>query len=174
MSADGLSAVKEPEDLAGLLSTLGLLLHRWSILEKTLSEEIKRFRMAGGDTETSLRIRGSVSERLGEWRALISQRTRRDAAMAEAVSALSTRIERNRRDRNLITKDFEGVAPRNNEQEASISCGGPLSGHSASATRTFSLSELRALVQEIDACSDQLAELGAAIRLGKSDHGRFR
>jgi hypothetical protein len=167
MSADLLRVVEEPEGLAELLATLGLLLYRWSILEQTLSEEIKRFRMAGGDSEASLRIRGSTSERLGEWRALVSQRTRRDAAMAAAVSALSTRIERNRRDRNLIARDFEGATPASSGNEASISCGGPLSGHTASTMRTFSLTELRGLAQEIDGCSEQLRILGANILKGK-------
>ncbi len=109
MSVDA-QLVEEPEGLRELLTMLGLLLYRWSAVEQTLTEEIKRFRIAGGGSEASLRLRGSTSERLGEWRALLSQRTRRDAPTAEAVSALSTRIERNRRDRNLIAKDLEGVA----------------------------------------------------------------
>jgi hypothetical protein len=168
MSANMLSVVEEPEGLAELLSTLGLLLYRWSVLDQTLSEEIKHFRMEGGDSEASLRIRGSAGERLGEWRALISQRTRRDPKMAEAVSALSMRIERSRRDRHLIATDFQGIAGHTSDIEAGIRCGGPLSGHSASAVRTFSLSELRELVHEIDACSDELQELGAASRLRRS------
>jgi hypothetical protein len=79
-----LSVVEEPEGLAELLSTLGLLLYRWSVLDQKLSEEIKHFRMEGGDSEASLRIRGSAGERLGEWRALISQRTRRSLRLCRA------------------------------------------------------------------------------------------
>ena len=112
-----MNSPEDPDGLHELLTTLGLLLYRWSVFEQTLSQEIKRFRLAGGDSEANLRIRGSASERVGEWQALIGQRARRDASLAEAVSELSTRIERNRRNRNLIAKDFEAVAEPENHHE---------------------------------------------------------
>lgn len=166
MSSQPLVSVGEPNGLSDLLTTLGMLLYRWSVLESTLWDEVRRFRMAGGDSESSLqRVRGSAGERLGEWRALISQKTRRDAEMAKAVSTLSTRIERHRRDRNLIARDFEGVVQL--ERELAIACGGPLSGHSTSTMRKFTLPELRDLVQEIDACAECLLALGEKIRQRK-------
>jgi hypothetical protein len=154
---------EDPDGLHELLTMLGLLLYRWSVFEQALSQEIKRFRLAGGDSEASLRVRASASERLGEWQALIGQRARRDAALAKTVSELSTRIQRNRRNRNLIACDFEAVAPASSGKEASISCSGPLSGQPASTMRSFTVTELQRLVQDIDACSEQLIELGAEV-----------
>jgi hypothetical protein len=142
-----------------------LLLHRWSLLEFALVNEIKKFRLKGGDSATStLRIRGSTSERLGEWRALISQKTRRDPELAAAVASLSTLIERLRRDRDAITQHFEKVGNAPGELEARIFFTGPLSGHAASAIRSINLAELNALIGDVDGCRDELEKLGQKAR----------
>ncbi|HEV2745678.1 MAG TPA: hypothetical protein VGW34_00075 [Allosphingosinicella sp.] len=146
------------ERLGGLMASIGWLFFHWSALETTLVDEVRRLRIAGGDTgNTLVRIRGTLSERLAEWRALISLRSRGDRQLAQAVADLSTQIERLQRLRNLIAQNFAGAS---DEDQPVLFCADKnLSPPTAEAKR-FTLSEMEALIDDVRACRDRLLEFG--------------
>ncbi|MDT9600164.1 hypothetical protein [Sphingosinicella rhizophila] len=144
-----------------LMCCVGHLLYEWSMLEKALVDEIRRFRTKGGDTGTSLRIRSSATERLAEWRALLSRPARRDQQLADEVADLSSSFERLRRDRNLIAHHFEGAAEAADTRQPFITCGMP---HAAGSGRDFARADLLGMIDQIRNCGARLTKLGAKVR----------
>ena len=69
-----------------LMMSLGYVMLHWSQLERAVLDEIKRLRSAEGDTgESSIRARGAFTERLAEWRAVVSLKSRRNLKAAKKV-----------------------------------------------------------------------------------------
>lgn len=144
-----------------LMCCVGHLLFEWSMLERALVDEIRRYRTKVGDTGTSLRIRSSAAERLAEWRALLSRPARRNHQLADEVADLSSTFERLRRDRNLIAHQFEGAAEAADTRQPYITCGTP---HVSGPSRSFARADLLNMIDEIRNCDARLLALGAKVR----------
>ncbi len=104
-------------ELDTLMSELGYILLEGSLLERAVLNDIKRLRMVDGDSgETSIRTRGVFSERLAEWRALVSLKSRRNPAASLEVGEIASQAERLCRTRNLLTHHFAGVETSEDEK----------------------------------------------------------
>lgn len=149
------------------MRSLGYVMLHWSLLERAFLADIRRLRMVDGDSgETSIRARGAFSERLAEWRALMSLKTRRNQEAAQEVGELSTLAERLRRQRNLIAEHFAGATTASEEGGPAIfvSEGGPASLRSTQ--QGFDQSSLDALIAEMDGCRSRIAGLADMLRAG--------
>lgn len=97
-------------DTDPLMKALGYLLLNWSMLERAVIDDIKRLRLSDGDSGmTTARARGSFNERLAEWRALVSLKSRRNPEAAREVAEIGNLAEQLCRTRNLISHHFVGV-----------------------------------------------------------------
>lgn len=102
------TAVHSDQDT--LMKTLGYVLLNWSILERAVIDDIKRLRLSDGDSgTTTARARGSFNERLAEWRALVSLKSRRNPEAAHEVAEIANLAEQLCRSRSLIAHHFAGV-----------------------------------------------------------------
>ncbi len=146
-----------PTAFAKLMESVGLLLFHWSRLEEALVEDIRRLRAEGGGSQTSIvRVRGSFSERLAEWRALLSLKSRRNPTLAEAVLAVANRLERLRQKRNLVAHQFAGAAI--DYGETFVICAAVGGGTSGDFTR-LSQTELSTIIGEMVECADEVRRL---------------
>ena len=151
-----------PSDPAfeALMAKVGRLLYHWSLLDQALIADIRRLRSEGGDLQTSvLRVRGSFSERLAEWRALLSLKSRRNPPLAHAMLEVANQAERLRQKRNQVAHHFAGASARPEDGEPSIYC---VEGDRAAATGDagrMTASELTALIAEMDACRERVASI---------------
>lgn len=143
-----------------LMASVGSLLYHWCQLDQVLIEDIRRLRSEGGDVQTTvLRVRGSFSERLAEWRALLSLKSRRNPRLAEAVLDVSNQVERLRQKRNLIAQHFSGASTRREDGEPFISCSeGDRGALNASVVR-ITQSELTALINEMERCCQRVTRI---------------
>lgn len=143
-----------------LMCSMGYVMLHWSLLERAFLEDIRRLRMGDGDSgESSIRARGAFSERLAEWRALMSLKTRRNPEAALEVGELATLAERLRRQRNLIGQHFVGAMAGDSDGGPAIliSEGGVSSMRSAQQPLTqAALDGLRA---EMDDCRRRITLL---------------
>jgi hypothetical protein len=141
------------------MRAVGYVMLHWSELERAVLGDIKRLRMADGDSgETSKRARGSFSERLAEWRALVSLKSRRNPAAANEVGEIATQAERLRRARNLIAQHFAGVEDHEgNEIQILVSENG-ISSLRSSQTG-FNLSQLNELITEMQQIRSRILRL---------------
>ena len=130
------------------MASVGTLIFYWSLLEAELADDIRRLRSGSGDVPA--RMRGSFSEQLAEWRALVGLKVRRNQALAEAVFTLANQIEGLRQKRNLVTHHFAGASARPEDGEPHIVCRQGERGNTKAITITQS--ELTALIEEIDRC----------------------
>lgn len=166
-------ASPEDDDMDRLMRSLGYVLLHWSLLERAFLADIRRLRMVEGDSgETSIRARGAFSERLAEWRALMSLKSRRSQQAAQEVGDLSTLAERLRRQRNLIAQHFAGATTASDE-------GGPAifvseSGPAAlrSTQQAFDQSALDSLIREMDCCRQRIAGLADMLVADDGTGGR--
>ena len=144
------SSEQEPENAETdkLMMSLGYVMLHWSLLERAVLDDIRRLRKVDGDNETSVRARGSFSERLAEWRALVSLKSRRNPAAATEVGEIASQAERLRRMRNLIAHHFTGAEEtESGERQVLVSEGG-ISSLRASQT-AFSTAQLDTLISEM-------------------------
>lgn len=144
-----------------LMASVGKVLFHWSLLDEALIEDIRRLRSESGSVQTSmLRVRGSFSERLAEWRALLSLKSRRNPPLAEAVLIAANQVERLRQKRNLIAHHFVGASAAGEGGEPFIVC---FEGDRGANTGTgrISQSELTALIGEMDQCRRRITEIEA-------------
>lgn len=140
-----------------LMASIGYLLHGWHRLETVLVEEIRRLRLEGGDTGKNLvRVRGSLSERLAEWAALLGLRNRGNRQFAQTVAELSSQIERLRRMRDLIARSFAGAVPARDGAEPALFCADGDLSPPTTDPRRIPLSELRQTIDQIDACRQRI------------------
>ena len=139
-----------------LMASVGRVLFHWSLLDEALIEDIRRLRAASGSMQTSvLRIRGSFNERLAEWRALLSLKSRRNPPLAEAVLVASNQVERLRQKRNLIAHHFVSASAGGDGTEPYIVC---FEGERGANTGTgrITQSELTALIDEMESCRQRV------------------
>lgn len=144
-----------------LMASVGKVLFHWSLLDEALIEDIRRLRTESGSVQTSvLRIRGSFTERLAEWRALLSLKSRRNPRLAEAVLVASNQIERLRQRRNHIAHHFVGASAGDGGGEPYIVC---FEGERGANTGTgrIAQSELATLIEEMDGCRLRVMEIEA-------------
>jgi len=130
------------------MASVGNLIFYWSLLEAELADDIRRLRSGSGDLPA--RMRGSFSEQLAEWRALVSLKARRNQELAEAAFTLTNEIEGLRQKRNLVTHHFAGATARREDGEPHIVCRPGERGNSK--TIAITQSELTELIEEIDRC----------------------
>jgi hypothetical protein len=146
------------------MRSIGYVLLNWTSLESAFIDDIRRMRASDGDrAELSTRARGGFSERLAEWRALMSQKTRRNAEVAQEVGELATLAEGLRRNRLLIGQHFVGAISGDAE-------GGPAilvaEGGVSSARITqqkFAQSDLDKLIEELNDCRLRLLRLAERV-----------
>lgn len=147
-----------------LMASVGNLLFHWSLLDQALIDDIRRLRSEGGDVQTTvLRVRGSFSERLAEWRALLSLRSRRNPKLAEAVLEVSNQVERLRQKRNLVAQHLAGASARREDGEPAILCiEGDRGAPNAGAIR-ITQPELIALIREMNQCCRRVDRIDVRI-----------
>ena len=93
-----------------LLKAVGYVLLSWSLLERAVIGEIRRLRLVDGDSgATTARARGSFNERLAEWRALVSLKSRRNPEAVREVTEIASGAERLCRCRDLVANRFACV-----------------------------------------------------------------
>ena len=147
-----------------LMRSLGYVLLHWSLLENAFVVDVRRLRSGEGSfAEAPSRVRGGFSEKLAEWRALMSLKTRRTPAAAQEVGDLSTLAERLRRQRNLITQHFMGatIDPSEGEPALLVAEGGV--GSMRSSQQVVTQSELDHLIDELDDCRRRIGQLAQSL-----------
>ena len=143
-----------------LMASIGYLMHRWNGLETVLVEEIRRLRLEGGDTGKNLiRVRGSLSERLAEWAALLGLRNRGNRAFAQRVAEISSQVERLRRTRNLVSQSFAGAVEGKDGGEPAILCADGDLSPPTTEPRRIPLGELKQIIEQIDSCRDLIPRI---------------
>jgi len=143
-----------------LMASVGSLLLHWHQLDQALIDDIRRLRSEGGDVQTTmLRVRGSFSERLAEWRALLSLKSRRNPPLAEAVLDVANQVERLRQKRNLVAQHFAGASVRREDGEPAILCAEGDRGALNVSTVRITQSELSALIAEMDRCCRRVTRI---------------
>lgn len=153
-------AAMQEQAMDRLMRSLGYVMLHWSLLERAFLDDIRRLRMVEGDSgEASIRARGAFSERLAEWRALMSLKTRRLPEAAQEVGELSTLTERLRRQRTLIGQHFIGATTEPEEDGPAIFVaeGGLTSARSSQ--QAISQAALDDLIDEMDRCRERIARL---------------
>jgi hypothetical protein len=153
------------EQLDRLMRSMGYVMLHWSLLERAFLDDIRRLRMIDGDSgEASIRARGAFSERLAEWRALTSLKTRRNPEGAQEVGDLSTLAERLRRQRNLIGQHFSGATTERRDGGPAIfvSEGGVAS--IKSSQQPITQESLDQLIAEMDDCRRRISRLADVLR----------
>ncbi len=147
-----------------LMRSLGYVLLHWSLLEHAFIDDIKRLRTGEGNfAESSARVRGGFSEKLAEWRALMSLKTRRDPDAAQEVGDLSTLAERLRRQRNLIAQHFMGATSDVAEGEPALLLAEGGVGSMRSSQQVVTQSQLDQLIAEQDNCRRRITALAEMI-----------
>ncbi|HEY0115852.1 MAG TPA: hypothetical protein VGB54_09035 [Allosphingosinicella sp.] len=147
-----------------LMQSLGYVLLHWSLLEHAFISDIRRLRTGEGNfSESSARVRGGFSEKLAEWRALMSLKTRRNPEAAQEVGELSTLAERLRRQRNLIAQHFMGATTDANEGEPALLVAEGGVGSLRSSQQVVTQSELDQLIAELDDCRSRISRLAAMV-----------
>lgn len=99
-----------PATFHDLMAGVGYMLFQWSMVERSLDEEILELRRAAGDIATPHIRPRSISERLGEWRALLGRGRRRSAGQHAAIDELGDRIQDALRLRNLVANGLTSAS----------------------------------------------------------------
>ena len=144
-----------------LMASVGSLMFYWSRLEDELVEDVRRLRIEIEGSASRVRGRKSFSDRMGEWRALQSQKTRRKPDRAKAVEALANEMEQLKQTRNLVAHDFSGASARPEDEEPFISCGSGDRGSPNAAPTRITQSELTKIIEAIDQCRARIRRVAA-------------
>ncbi|AUW57251.1 hypothetical protein C1T17_03240 [Sphingobium sp. SCG-1] len=95
-----------------LLCGVGRLVCAWGVLEQRLEQKISLLREAAGDVRTLCsRSRPGMGKLLGELRAMVSIRDKRNATVLGEIAELERDIQRIDRFRGLIISGFQGAEP---------------------------------------------------------------
>jgi hypothetical protein len=147
-----------------LMTAIGYLMFQWSLVEEDLQQQISHLRREGGDNlHMPNRMRATINERLGEWRALLGTRRRNGTAHAKAIEVLAERIRAAGAFRNLVGHGF--VTASAEAVEPWLSCINKSTGYSASSERRISLSGINDMIDEMGRCRAELRRFGS----GSSD-----
>ena len=65
-------------DMQQLMASVGSVMLHWCHLEDALTDTIRQLRIVSEGSANLIRVRGNFSDRLSEWRGLLSQKTRRN------------------------------------------------------------------------------------------------
>lgn len=144
--------VPAPEytDFKRLMASVGYLIFCWSQLEAELAGDIRRLRSGSGDVQAPIRLRGSFSEQLAEWRALVDLKAPRNKELSEALFNLTNEIELLRQKRNLVAHNFAAAHARPEDGEPHIVCQqGERSGRT---DIVITQTELSGFIEDIDRC----------------------
>lgn len=147
-------------EFKNLMAGIGYLMFHWSQIDVAVFEEIKRLRMSEGEHNgTSSKARGTFSERLAEWQALVSQKSRRNPQALNRLSDLARQAELLNRKRKLFVQNFTGASGINQNNDLAIyaSEGGITAPRSAQSRLTQV--ELEALIDEIRQCQSGIEGL---------------
>jgi hypothetical protein len=148
-------------DLQRLMASVGSVLLYWCFLEDALTETIRRLRTESEGSANLIRVRGSFSDRLSEWRGLLSQKTRRNPEMAEIVADLANEMEHLRGMRNRIAHNLAGAnASRDDGAEPYIWCAERESSNPAGEPNRITLADLREMAEAMDRCRGRLRTIG--------------
>lgn len=154
---DPVAGVPSPASFHDLMAGLGYMLFQWSMVERSLDDEIATLRRDAGDVaRLHLRPR-SVNERLGEWRALLERGRRRDAAQGAAIDRLGERVQDFQRLRNLVANglssaEMEGAEPV-------IRCTLGASRHGAHDEVRLAMADMLAAIDAMEAARADMARL---------------
>lgn len=144
---------RESAEFKTLMASVGYLMFHWTLLDRAVLDQIKELRMSEGENAaTSAKSRSSFSERLAEWQALVSQRSRRNPVAANLLSDLSSQAERLNRRRKLIAHHFSGASASDAQGEPSIYFSeGGIATLRSSQTR-LTQRELSVMIEEVRGC----------------------
>ena len=142
------------------MTAIGYLMFQWSLVEQELQRQICHLRREGGDNlHTPNRLRATINERLGEWRALLGTRRRGGAVQTKETEALAERIRAAGAFRNLVGHGF--VTASAEAVEPFLSCINKGSGYGASSERRISLSGINEVIDEMGRCRAELRRFGS-------------
>src|ERR1700712_3970896 len=96
-------------DMQELMASIGSVMLHWCFLEDALTDTIRQLRIVSEGSANLIRVRGNFSDRLSEWRGLLSQKTRRNPELAETVADLANEMEHLRGTRNRIAHNLAGA-----------------------------------------------------------------
>jgi hypothetical protein len=143
-----------------LMTAIGYLMFQWSLVEQELQRQIGHLRREGGDNlHMPNRLRATINERLGEWRALMGTKRRGGTAPAKATEALAERIRAAGAFRNLVGYGF--VTASAEAVEPWLSCINRGTGYSASSERRIGLSGINEMIDEMGRCRAELRRFGS-------------
>jgi hypothetical protein len=148
-------------DLQQLMASVGSVMLHWCFLEDALTDTIRRLRIASEGSANLIRVRGSFSDRLSEWRGLLSQKTRRNPELAETVADLANEMEHLRGLRNRIAHNLAGAdASRDDGAEPHIWCAERESSNPGVEPHRITLADLREMIETMDRCRHRLGSIG--------------
>lgn len=148
-------------DLQRLMASIGSVMLHWCFLEDSLTDTIRRLRIESEGSANLIRVRGSFSDRLSEWRGLLSQKTRRNPEMAEIVADLANEMEHLRGMRNRIAHNLAGAnASLLDDDQPYIWCAERESSNPGVEPDRISLADLRAMIEAMDRCRTRLRSIG--------------
>jgi hypothetical protein len=151
----------ETPNLQRLMASIGSVMLHWCFLEDALTETIRRLRTESEGSANLIRVRGSFSDRLSEWRGLLSQKTRRNPEMAEIVADLANEMEHLRGMRNRIAHNLAGAnASLLDDDQPYIWCAERESSNPGVQPDRITLADLRAMIEAMDRCRTRLRTIG--------------
>lgn len=99
-------------DDSDLMCGVGRLICAWGVLEQRLERKILTLRDTAGDIRTlGLRNKPSIAKMMGELRAMVSMRDRRNAAVLTEIAGIERDIQRIDRFRGLVVSGFQAAEP---------------------------------------------------------------
>jgi hypothetical protein len=148
-------------DLEKLMASVGSVMLHWCFLEDALTDTIRRLRIESEGSANSIRVRGSFSDRLSEWRGLLSQKTRRNPELAETVADLANEMEHLRGTRNRIAHNLAGAnASCDDDDQPYIWCAERESSNPGVEPVRITLTDLRDMIDAMDRCKARFGTIG--------------
>lgn len=141
--------------LEPLYAAVGRLFFYWSQLEKELAREVERLGASTTDT-ADVRSKGSFSKLAEKFRRRAAERFDRETHRAIEVDQLFDDLARLRLARYLIVHSISLASARPEDTEPFISCRKLGEDGTVPEQTIFTLSELRAVSEEVDQCRVRL------------------
>jgi hypothetical protein len=148
-------------DMQKLMASVGSVMLHWCFLEDALTETIRRLRTESEGSANLIRVRGSFSDRLSEWRGLLSQKTRRNPELAETVADLANEMEHLRGVRNRIAHNLAGAnASPEDAGQPYIWCAEREASNPGVEPNRINLADLRAMIEAMERCRSRFTTIG--------------